>query len=125
MTYTRKCRRDSQPSLLNVRPAFPAHRSGADMLTVPSGETEPAYNSTMKVAIAGSTVNNGTFTVAGTCSGCRQWGSDSSTQPFILAWGADADFLATDDLATRVKQHSGYGNASAAESVPRVRQIES
>lgn len=75
-----------------------------------TGETEPAYNSTMKVAIAGSTVNNGTFTVAGTCSGCRQWGSDSSTQPFILAWGADADFLATDDLATRVKQHSGYGH---------------
>ncbi|OIW26236.1 CBD9-like protein [Coniochaeta ligniaria NRRL 30616] len=75
-----------------------------------TGETEPAYNSTMRVAVAASTVNNGTFAVTGTCSGCRQWSSNSTTQPFILAWGADADFLSTNDLAARVKQHSGYGH---------------
>lgn len=69
----------------------------------------------MKVTIAGSTVKNGTFAVAGTCSGCAQWSDNSSTQSFILAWGADADFLATNDLSARVKQHSGYGNAPAAQ----------
>jgi hypothetical protein len=84
------------------------------MLTATSGETEPAYNSTMRVTKAESAVNNGTFSVTGTCSGCRQWSGNSSTQPFILAWGADADFLASNNLAARVKQHSGYGNAPAA-----------
>lgn len=66
----------------------------------------------MKVTTAGSSVNNGTLAVTGTCSGCRTWGAKLSlAQPFILAWGADADFLATNDLAARVKQHSGYGKA--------------
>jgi hypothetical protein len=67
----------------------------------------------MKVTIAGSTVKNGTFAVTGTCSGCRQWSGDSTTQPFILAWGADADFLASNDPGVRVKQHSGYGKPPA------------
>lgn len=75
---------------------------------------EPAYNSTMKVSIAGSTVDNGTFAVIGTCSGCRQWSGNPKTVPFILAWGADSDFLATNDLQVRVKQHSGYGSTPAA-----------
>ncbi|KAB5533418.1 hypothetical protein GE09DRAFT_360440 [Coniochaeta sp. 2T2.1] len=77
-----------------------------------TGETEPAYNSTMKVTIAGSSVKNGTFSVTGTCTGCRQWDDRTrlgSTEGFILAWGEDADFIATNDLTARVKQHAGYG----------------
>ena len=73
----------------------------------------------MKVAIAGSSVKNGTFSVTGTCTGCRGWDDSKrlgSTARFILAWGEDADFIATNDLKARVKQHAGYGTPPVERS---------
>lgn len=62
--------------------------------------------------MAGSSANNGTFIVAGTCSGCKQWSGVPDAQPFIMAWGADTDPIASDDLSVRLKQHDGYGKHS-------------
>lgn len=74
----------------------------------------------MKVTVAGTTADNGTFAVTGICTGCRQWSGVPDAQPFIMAWGGDTDPLASDDLSVRLKQHEGYGKDSQRKpSSPR------
>jgi hypothetical protein len=71
----------------------------------------------------GSGMVNGDFRVIGTCGGCRSWGNgqgtgrvntgkmltNTTTQPFILAWGSPAKTLASDDPTVRLTRHNGYG----------------